>query len=72
MTPDQLDGLLDRSAPALVDRGTTRETALRQMVRDSRVAGRPVRPRRRTVIGVAAAVAACSWRQEEWLRPQDS
>ena len=55
---DSLDDLLDRSAPALADRGSTRDTALAQMAADARdTVHPPNRPRRRHT-AIAAALAA--------------
>ncbi len=57
MPTDPIDELLDRSAPALADRGAGRDAALHQMARDARDTVRPTRrPRRRTGV-IAAALS---------------
>lgn len=54
---DPIDDLLDHSAPTLADRGSARDAALAQMVRDARDTVRPsIRPRRRHT-ALAAALA---------------
>lgn len=56
---DPIDDLLDHSAPTLADRGSARDAALAQMVRDARDTVRPQkRSRRRVTVfaGLAAAV----------------
>lgn len=53
---DSFDDLLDRSAPLLAERGSTRDAALTQMIADARDTARP--PRRRRGVSLAAGVAA--------------
>ncbi|REJ04788.1 hypothetical protein DY023_12805 [Microbacterium bovistercoris] len=73
---ESLDDLLDRSAPAVSDRGPGRDAALAQMVRDARDTERPRRGRRRVallsglatvlLVGTAGiATAASDWL---WIR----
>lgn len=51
---DPIDELLDRSAPALADRGSARGAGLTQMVSDARDTARPRRRSRRRA-GILAA-----------------
>lgn len=72
---DPMDDLLDRSAPVLAYRGSGRDAALAQMVRDARDTVRPAkRPRRRVALfsgaltlalvgggGIAVATGFVTW-----------
>ncbi|PRB18970.1 hypothetical protein [Microbacterium sp. MYb62] len=57
MDDDLFDDGLARSNPATVTRRPDLDVALRAMVRDAEDTARPVRPRRRATVGVAAATA---------------
>ncbi|QMU98060.1 hypothetical protein FVO59_13275 [Microbacterium esteraromaticum] len=54
---DTFDDLLDRSAPALADRGNARDAAIRQMVADARDSARPPKRSRRRVSVLGGALA---------------
>lgn len=54
---DPIDDLLDRSAPVLADRGSTRDAALRQMITDARDTARPPKRSRRRVALLSGALA---------------
>lgn len=60
---DPIDDLLDRSAPALADRGSAREAGLTQMASDARDTVRPAkRTRRRTgilAVALSGALLVC-------------
>src|SRR5690606_16666444 len=83
LTSDPIDDLLDRSAPALADRGNARERGLAHMVRDARDAVLPPKRSRRRVMllggvlalllagGAGVATANSDWRWSPGLDNPD-